>query len=31
MSVMPPPNSPLMNGSPAMPDSYHSHENDGTK
>lgn len=30
MAVMPPPNSPLINGSPAMPDSYHSHENDGT-
>lgn len=29
MAVMPPPNSPLVNGSPAMPDSYHSHENDG--
>jgi len=28
MGVMPPPTSPLMNGSPAMPDSYHSHEND---
>ncbi|XP_024387190.1 uncharacterized protein [Physcomitrium patens] len=30
MAVMPPPNSPLMNGSSAVPDSYHSHENDGT-